>query len=112
MFSKCVQSCFVIKLLLHFNRISNLQVPGKRFTYKFICDLKALIGFTPSDIQRLVVSPTVHIEAPMDADLDTDRARLEQLRETLRVPGIMKRTSAQHNSYEQEGQVLIIDGTS
>ena len=30
------------------------QVHGKRFVYKFVCDLKNLIGYSASELSRLV----------------------------------------------------------
>ncbi|XP_002170617.3 DNA-binding protein Ets97D isoform X1 [Hydra vulgaris] len=34
------------------------KVNGKRFVYKFVCDLKMLIGYTPSELSRLVAGGT------------------------------------------------------
>lgn len=31
------------------------KVHGKRFVYKFVCDLKQLIGYTAADLNRLVM---------------------------------------------------------
>jgi len=31
-----------------------LQVHGKRFVYKFVCDLKQLLGYSASELNRLV----------------------------------------------------------
>ena len=31
------------------------QVPGKRFVYKFICDLRAVLGYSPAELARLVM---------------------------------------------------------
>lgn len=31
-----------------------LQVHGKRFVYKFVCDLKALLGYSAAELNRLV----------------------------------------------------------
>lgn len=31
-----------------------LQVHGKRFVYKFVCDLKALLGYSAGELNRLV----------------------------------------------------------
>ena len=30
------------------------QVHGRRFVYKFVCDLKQLIGYSASELSRLV----------------------------------------------------------
>jgi GA-binding protein transcription factor alpha len=30
------------------------QVHGKRFVYKFVCDLKQLLGYSASELNRLV----------------------------------------------------------
>jgi GA-binding protein transcription factor alpha len=32
----------------------SLQVHGKRFVYKFVCDLKQLLGYSASELNRLV----------------------------------------------------------
>ena len=32
----------------------NFQVHGKRFVYKFVCDLKQLIGYSAAELSRLV----------------------------------------------------------
>ncbi|XP_043208898.1 DNA-binding protein Ets97D-like isoform X1 [Amphibalanus amphitrite] len=31
------------------------KVPGKRFVYKFICDLRAVLGYSPAELSRLVM---------------------------------------------------------
>ena len=31
------------------------KVQGKRFVYKFVCDLKSLIGYTASELNSLVI---------------------------------------------------------
>jgi len=31
-----------------------LQVHGKRFVYKFVCDLKQLLGYSAGELHRLV----------------------------------------------------------
>lgn len=31
------------------------QVHGKRFVYKFVCDLKQLVGYSASELNRLVL---------------------------------------------------------
>ncbi len=41
------------------------QVHGKRFVYKFVCDLKQLIGYSASELNRLV----------LEADLKGSRRR-------------------------------------
>lgn len=32
-----------------------MQVHGKRFVYKFVCDLKQLVGYSASELNRLVL---------------------------------------------------------
>jgi hypothetical protein len=32
----------------------SFQVHGKRFVYKFVCDLKQLLGYSASELNRLV----------------------------------------------------------
>lgn len=32
-----------------------LQVHGKRFVYKFVCDLKQLLGYSASELNKLVI---------------------------------------------------------
>lgn len=32
----------------------NIQVAGKRFVYKFVCDLKQLLGYSASELNALV----------------------------------------------------------
>lgn len=34
----------------------DLQVQGKRFAYKFVVDLKQLIGYDASELNRLVIA--------------------------------------------------------
>ena len=42
-----------------------LQVHGKRFVYKFVCDLKQLIGYSAAELNRLV----------LEADAKSSRGR-------------------------------------
>ena len=34
-------------------------MPGKRFVYKFVCDLKEVIGYSASELHRFVVECAV-----------------------------------------------------
>ena len=54
-----------------------MQVHGKRFVYKFVCDLKMLLGYSAGELNRQVT---------MCAE-----KKLQRVRETLR-PQIAKRT--------------------
>ena len=54
-----------------------LQVHGKRFVYKFVCDLKMLLGYSAGELNRQVT---------MCAE-----KKLQRVRETLR-PTVTKRT--------------------
>ncbi|XP_069115151.1 GA-binding protein alpha chain-like isoform X1 [Argopecten irradians] len=55
------------------------KVHGKRFVYKFVCDLKMLLGYSAADLNRLV---TVCAEK-----------KLQRVRESLR-PGVSERLGA------------------
>ena len=94
---------------------------GKRFVYKFVCNLEPVIGFTAADIHRLVDSPVNDIEL-LD-DHTSVRAKLERVREALKTPGSFKKvmpTQALEMSemgttmvvVEPDPDNLIIDGTS
>jgi hypothetical protein len=37
-----------------FNCIFNFQVHGRRFVYKFVCNLKELVGYTTQELISLV----------------------------------------------------------
>lgn len=50
------------------------QVHGKRFVYKFVCDLKMLLGYSAAELNRQVT---------MCAE-----KKLQRVRETLRPPSI------------------------
>ncbi|ESN96619.1 hypothetical protein HELRODRAFT_163707 [Helobdella robusta] len=65
------------------------KVPSKRFHYKFVCDLRSKVGFSVSEIQDLVNSPTAAIESP-DC-VNSDRMKLQSLLETLRSPACLRR---------------------
>jgi len=40
------------------NCLHLLQVHGRRFVYKFVCDLRMLLGYTAGDLNRLVTECT------------------------------------------------------
>lgn len=52
------------------------KVHGKRFVYKFVCDLRMLLGYNAGELNRLV--------------MESAEKKLQQVRETLR-PAIVKR---------------------
>lgn len=65
-------------LRFHFNIYLNIffQVHGKRFVYKFVCDLKMLLGYSAGELNRLVTHCA--------------ERKLQRVRESLR-PGVTKR---------------------
>lgn len=49
LYSEHVKEC-----TYQFSQIFFWQVHGKRFVYKFVCDLKQLLGYSASELNRLV----------------------------------------------------------
>lgn len=91
------------------------KVHGKRFTYKFVCDLSAMIGFSPADIRQLVDLATQEVElgATGLAEPDSACSKLETLRELLRTPGGVRRPpNANVMPVVVSAEDLIVDGTS
>lgn len=64
------------RMSISFHYLFLPQVHGKRFVYKFVCDLKMLLGYSAADLNRLV---TVCAEK-----------KLQRVRESLR-PGVTER---------------------
>jgi GA-binding protein transcription factor alpha len=99
------------------------KVHGKRFVYKFVCDLVSTIGYSPSDIQRLISLSAAETELtgasgiPAD-DPDSATMKLERLRELLRTPGAVRRLDSRQSGTLNALPVvvaaedLIVDGTS
>ena len=45
-----------------------LQVHGKRFVYKFVCDLRMLLGYTAGELNKLVrESSELHLQKVRDS---------------------------------------------
>ena len=95
-----------------------LQVHGKRFVYKFVCDLTTTIGYSPADIQRLIALSAAETELSQSVNENQDSAtmKLERLRELLRTPGAVRRADTRTISTTVPVVVapedLIVDGTS
>lgn len=97
-----------------------MQVHGKRFVYKFVCDLSTTIGYSPSDIQQLIALSAAETELRASGTItdDTESAtiKLERLRELLRTPGAVRRADTRTLGATMPVVVasedLIVDGTS
>jgi len=97
-----------------------LQVHGKRFVYKFVCDLTTAIGYSASDIQQLIALSAaeneLHASGTIGDDTQTATVKLERLRELLRTPGAVRRADTRTLSTAVPVVVasedLIVDGTS
>jgi len=71
-----------------------LQVHGKRFVYKFVCDLVTTIGYSACDIQQLIALSAAetepHTSGAIDENPDSATMKLGRLRELLRTPPVCK----------------------
>jgi len=94
-----------------------LQVHGKRFVYKFVCDLSTTIGYSPADIQQLIAVSAAETELHAASEsVDSATMKLERLREMLRTPGAIRRAETRTVGTAVPVVVapedLIVDGTS
>jgi len=97
-----------------------LQVHGKRFVYKFVCDLAATVGYSAAQIQQLIAVSAaeneLRVSGAIDEDTESAMMKLERLREVLRTPGAIRRVD--HRTLGSTVPVvvapedLIVDGTS
>lgn len=97
------------------------KVHGKRFVYKFVCDLVSAIGYSPADIQRLITLSAAETELNATGlaldDPDSATMKLERLRELLRTPGAVRRSDGRQTTSSSlpvvvAAEDLIVDGTS
>jgi len=97
-----------------------VQVHGKRFVYKFVCDLATTVGYSPAEIQQLIALSVAEIElhasGTISEDSDSATMKLERLRELLRTPGAVRRvdnrTLGSAVPIVVAPEDLIVDGTS
>ena len=95
-----------------------LQVHGKRFVYKFVCDLATTIGYNAADIQRLIAvsAAETDLRESLSENSDSATMKLERLREILRTPGAVRRADTRTLGTAVPVVVapedLIVDGTS
>jgi len=97
-----------------------LQVHGKRFVYKFVCDLSTTIGYSAADIQQLIALSAAETElrasGAISEDTESATMKLERLRDLLRTPGAVRRVDTRTLSTTVPVVVapenLIVDGTS
>jgi len=97
-----------------------VQVHGKRFVYKFVCDLSTTVGYSPAEIQQLIAVSAAETELRASGAIgnDTDSAtlKLERVRELLRTPGAIRRvdnrTLCSAVPVVVAPEDLIVDGTS
>jgi len=96
------------------------QVHGKRFVYKFVCDLATTVGYSPAQIQQLIALSAAEVElhasGAISDDTDSATMKLERLREVLRTPGAVRRvdnrTLGSTVPIVVAPEDLIVDGTS
>jgi len=97
-----------------------LQVHGKRFVYKFVCDLNTTIGYSAADIQQLIALSAAESElcasGTISDDAESAAMKLERLRELLRTPGAVRRADTRTLGTAMPvivaSEDLIVDGTS
>jgi len=96
-----------------------VQVHGKRFVYKFVCDLSTTVGYSPAEIQQLIGHSSAETEllasGAMSDDKDSATMKLERLRELLRTPGAVRRVDNRTLGTVPivvAPEDLIVDGTS
>jgi hypothetical protein len=53
-----------------------LQVHGKRFVYKFVCDLRMLLGYTAGELSRLVNECSVRQISSLHDAINTTRPNI------------------------------------
>jgi len=95
-------------------------VHGKRFVYKFVCDLATTVGYSPAQIQQLIALSAaemeLHASGAISDDADSATMKLERLREVLRTPGAVRRvdnrTLGSTVPIVVAPEDLIVDGTS
>ena len=93
---------------------------GKRFVYKFVCDLATTVGYSPAQIQQLIALSAAEVElhasGAISDDTDSATMKLERLREVLRTPGAVRRvdnrTLGSTVPIVEAPEDLIVDGTS
>jgi len=100
--------------------LCKMQVHGKRFVYKFVCDLTTAIGYSPADIQQLIAMSAAEndLRDSLGENPESATIKLERLREMLRTPGAVRRadtrtfTAATAVPVVVAPEDLIVDGTS